>query len=126
MASFLKKPNGRWQARVSIKGKAQSVGTFDTKKEAEAAAAKFEAELKPHFSIANLSEELEKELAAWKKHLHDYESIHDKNPNSNYSLELELIHGRLDRIEKELKIYRNKKRLRERAVLERLPSFNIY
>lgn len=35
MATYRKLPSGKWQARVFVNGKYKSIGTFDTKKEAE-------------------------------------------------------------------------------------------
>jgi hypothetical protein len=123
MASIRKTQSGKWSARVSIKGKAQSIGTFPTKKEAEIASAKFEADVKPQFSIPDLKTELESDLKKWKEHLASYELIHNKTLNSDYSLEIETIQNFIAIIEKSLRTFVNRKR---NDTIGKLPSINIF
>lgn len=115
MASIRKTNSGRWLARVSMKGKAHSVGTFDTKKEAIEAAAKFEQEVKPQLILDNPKELLQKEMIAWKKRLENY-----------IGSDRILIECHIDRIEQSI-VMAEKMRLEdEERSIEKLPSFSIF
>jgi hypothetical protein len=114
MASIMKKPSGRWQARVSMKGKAFSVGTFATKKEAEEAAAKFEAEVKPQLILDDPKEILKKELLTWQKRLENY-----------HGSDRILIQCHMDRIEQSIQMYDKMKEEKDREAISKLPSFDI-
>lgn len=115
MANFTKKPNGRWQARVSIKGVAHSVGTFDTKKEAAEAAERFEREVKPGLIKPSVEELLQKDIDRYKKLLPEY-----KNGDR---IMIELI---IDKLEILKSMQSERKLAEEREMINKLPSFSIF
>lgn len=112
MGNLLKKPNGKWQARVSVKGSAHTIGTFETKKEASEAIFRFEKEIKPGLLKPSVEDMLQKDIEKWTKLLPEFKNV-DR-------LTIELV---IDKLEILIKEYRKSKKEDE---IEKLPSFSIF
>jgi hypothetical protein len=109
MASIRKTASGKWQARISIKGKPKSIGTFATKKEAQEKAAWYEKEIKPEVVKDDLLELLEKDLLIWKSRLNDFEGM------EKFTIQLHL-----DKLNTTIKIYKREKQEQEADLFENI------
>jgi hypothetical protein len=102
MASIRKTDSGKWQARISIKGQAKSIGTFATKKEAQEKAAWYEKEIKPEVIKDDLLDMFEKEVLVWQTRLKDFQG-------ENEVLEKVMIQLHLDKIDTTIRTYKREK-----------------
>jgi hypothetical protein len=106
MASIRKTDSGKWQARISIKGQAKSIGTFATKKEAQEKAAWYEKEIKPEIIKNDLLEMFEKDLIILQTRLNDFQG-------ENEGLERFIIQLQIDKLDTTMRTYKREKEERD-------------